>query len=368
MADLGGGDPMFALTPYRVWRELLRENEVDAEFRPRLRQILIASALFAPMRFLEKAIYGRRVRRTKIDKPPVYIMGYGRSGTTHLHNVMARDPQFGYVSTFHAVAQSFALVGSGLLKRLMARNVPKTRPMDNVAVDLDAPQEEAVALALSTRHAYLHYLSFPNSLRESYRRYVLFEDATGEQKERWVDAYLQILRKATYACEGRQLLLKSPVNSGRVPELLELFPDAKMVHIHRNPYEVFCSIEHLFRKVLPAQTLQRIHWDRVEDDFVTLYAVMLQKLIRDTEHLPADRYMEMSFQDLEADPLGQLERIYDTLELPGFAAARPRFRSYLDSLRGYEKNRYDVEPRVIERVNRDWGFALDRWGYPRRSV
>ena len=63
-----------------------------------------------------------------------------------------------------------------------------------------------------------------------------------------------------------------------------------------------------------------------------------------------------------------LETFYGRLELPGFAQAEPVLRAYLDSIRGYQKNRYALNDEVIEKVNREWGFAFEAWGYERVRV
>ncbi len=72
-----------------------------------------------------------------------------------------------------------------------------------------------------------------------------------------------------------------------------------------------------------------------------------------------------NFSDLEAAPMAQLRRVYESLQLPGFAAAEPAFRSYLDSVTGFQKNTYRIDDPVVAKVNRYWQFALDEWGYAR---
>ena len=75
--------------------------------------------------------------------------------------------------------------------------------------------------------------------------------------------------------------------------------------------------------------------------------------------------MEVRFEDLEADPLSEMRRIYDTLGLTGFDESEPALRAYIDSVSGYEKNSYQLDTDAIEKVNRHWGFAFDQWGYER---
>ena len=73
---------------------------------------------------------------------------------------------------------------------------------------------------------------------------------------------------------------------------------------------------------------------------------------------------ELRYESLETDPLGELRRLYATLDLPDFAAAEPAIRAYLDTIANYEKNRFaDVEPRFKAEVARRWRRGFDEWGY-----
>jgi LPS sulfotransferase NodH len=80
--------------------------------------------------------------------------------------------------------------------------------------------------------------------------------------------------------------------------------------------------------------------------------------------IPAGRLHEIRYEDLEADPLGQLRGMYDALQIGDFAAAEPAIRTYLDSIADYEKNRYlELEPAWKAEVARRWRRCFDEWGY-----
>ena len=53
------------------------------------------------------------------------------------------------------------------------------------------------------------------------------------------------LTKGEEAAQNSRLLIKSPVHTGRVKLLLDLFPNAQFIYIHRNPYQVFKSAVHM---------------------------------------------------------------------------------------------------------------------------
>ena len=82
--------------------------------------------------------------------------------------------------------------------------------------------------------------------RRHFGRFLTFEDALPAERARWRDNFLCFMRKVTLACSRRRgarrtaqpLLIKSPVHTARIAMLLELFPDARFVFIHRDPLEV----------------------------------------------------------------------------------------------------------------------------------
>ncbi len=79
--------------------------------------------------------------------------------------------------------------------------------------------------------------------REHFLKFLTFERAAATDPLRWQQSFLWFLRKVTYAQlpadrQPKQLLVKSPVHTARIPLLLQLFPAAKFIFIHRDPIEV----------------------------------------------------------------------------------------------------------------------------------
>ncbi len=179
---------------------------------------------------------------------------------------------------------------------------------------------------------------------------------------RWKEAYKTVLRKATFRAGGRRLLLKNPVNTGRISLLLDLFPDAKFIHIYPNPYVVFCSTLHFYQKMLSLIHLQEVSREEIEADIFLFYTALMRKFWAEKALIPRGNFVEVKFEDMEADPLAELRRIYTTLDLPGFADGTP-FRAYIAAQRDYRKNSYPLGEEIIEKVNRHWKFAVEAWGY-----
>ena len=360
--------------PPLVWARLILANRgVSPRYWGRLAQILALSALVTPLRLAEWLRHSRKLARVRFAEPPLFVLGFARSGTTHLQNLLAHDPRYGFLTAYQMVVPTFSLIGRGRLKRLMDKGMQaqgdQTRPMDQVKITLDSPQEEDVALSNTSHRSFVHALSFPGLARRLYERYALMGGGAAEEPlperelRRWERDYLRVLRKMTLHAGGRPLLLRNTVSTGRVEHLLRLFPDAKFVHIVRNPYTVYPSVRHLYRTLLPLYRLDDYDWPEFEDLLAEMYVGVMKKYLADRALIPEGRLAEVRFEDLERDPLGELERVYGELDLPGWEAARPEVESYLQSLRGYRKNRFDFDPALLRRVEERWGFALREWNY-----
>jgi len=303
-----------------------------------------------------------------IHPAPVFIIGHWRSGTTHLHNLLCQDENLGYLSTFQAMAPGFCLVGERVIKQFLARKARSrypTRLIDNIPLAFDGPQEDEFALANLSTRSFVHTFSLPRQAQEIFGRSVLFDASSQRARSRWIDTYLALLRKITLASGGKRLVVKNCAHTARIKTLLDLFPNAKFIHIHRNPYHVFLSTLHMHRTVLPRSQLQDIEPDQVEVHVLRFYDQLMRRFLADRSQIPAGSFVEIRFEDLEASPLDQLRCIYDGLGLPGFDAAEPGFRSYIDSVVDYKKNTYEMDGDVIARVNQHWQLAFGEWSYDR---
>jgi hypothetical protein len=74
---------------------------------------------------------------------------------------------------------------------------------------------------------------------------------------------------------------------------------------------------------------------------------------------------ELRFEDLAADPVGQIRALYQALNLPDFAYVEPALRAYLDSLGSYQKNTFPELPSDLRaRLAREWRRCFEEWDYP----
>lgn len=355
-----------AINSYRHWRRLLRfGGGVDAARRPMARHISRVSLFWAPLRVAERIFVEPKVAATELVHPPIFVIGHWRTGTTHLHNLLSLDPTLAYVSTFQTIAPQCSVLGHRILRPLVMRSMPATRPMDNMALGADLPQEEEFAVANQSLCSMYTGFYFPRKIEEAFRKFVLFQGISDQEKNEWERVYRWVLTKATLIGRGKQLVLKNPVNTGRIPELLALFPEAKFIHIHRSPYEVYHSTRNLYRTVLGQFSLQD-YGDADVDRFVlTFYQGSLNRLFATRALVPPGNYAEVAYSDLVARPQEELERLYSALSLTSYTDARPYMKRYLDRQQGYQPNQFQMVASDVTTVETHWSFALDQWSYPR---
>lgn len=315
-----------------------------------------------PFRRLEISKWADAVERTSIEAPPIFIIGTWRTGTTHLHNLMSQDGQFGFVSTLQAFCPDICIEGSRLLQPIFRRLLPKKRPMDNMAMALEYPQEEEYAMGNLSPYSFYHGYFLPRRMPALFDL-LSFDGGNGDVANVWKPLYLRVLKKATLIMNGRRLVLKNPLNTSRIPVLLEMFPGAQFLFFYRNPYVIFPSLRNTFSRLIGAYQLQAVSEARIEDYVFSFYDKMMHAYWRAKELIPAGQLMEVRFEDFEKGPLKVMEGIYGELRLPGFDGAKGRFERYLASQAGYEKNHYEVSRQTLDRISRDWQFAIERLGY-----
>lgn len=353
-----------ALGSFRNWVKLLWANGgVERKFLRRVGFVSAVSLLTIPLRAYERIAYCRTLKNVSLEKPPIFIVGHWRSGTTPLHQLLCRDPAMGYVSTFQTIAPEWFLTGNKYVKGLVARLVPSKRMMDNMNLTLDDPQEEEFAVAETSPYSFYHQWSYPRVGREYFERFALFRNEPDCVVDEWKRLYMNVLRKATLSHHNKQLVIKNPVNSARIKLLLELYPDAKFIHIHRNPYIVFLSTRHFFQSILAITQLQEIDRKTLDENILWYYEQLMQKYLSERDMIPAENHVEIRFEDFETNPLGELRRVYEELNLPGYKDAQSAFREHLAAHEGYKKNQYEIDAQTIRTVREHWGFAIDRWGY-----
>lgn len=329
----------------------------------------VAQCVRLPHSCYERVRYGRAIARNRLEKPPVFLVGHWRSGTTHLHNLMSRDPQFGYLR-FSETAMPCDMLGPMMKigRRVIDRALPETRGFDNVRVTLDEPQEEEMALGNLNPIGYYSIYYFPRRMHWHRDRALFFEETTAAERERFKRCYRDLVHKTSLAKAGRQLLFKNPPSTTRMPLLKELFPGAKFVHIVRNPWPVFRSSVSKFPRLYSFFSWQEFRdlGEATVDYTLDTYEKVMRRYLRDREALalPPEDLAETTYEKITEDPVGEIGRIYDQLGLEGKEEGLREIARYAESIREYRPNVHRISARQAEEVRERWRFSFEEWGYP----
>jgi len=342
----------------KTLQQVLDGMDVDPKYSNRVFYTKALISILAPLRAYED--FKDRNLSTKSLNPPVFILGHWRSGTTHLHNLMCKDPAASYVTTYHTVFTNF-LHSQGLLKPFMRLIMPGKRPSDNVKLDPNFPQEEEFALSNMTKDAFYHFFYFPTTVGNLYKRTISFDEPG--TRETWITVYNKLLLKAQQNTGNGRLVIKNPVNTGRFRVLANQYPEAKFINIHRNPFIVFLSTKKFFAELFPTLWFEDIGEDFLDEMILDLYVRLNSAYFEDAESVESSRLVEVAFADFEMAPIAHLEDIYHRLDIPGFERSRPVFEEYLQSLGQYKKNSYSISKGLADKIESRWSPIYRKWGY-----
>ena len=353
-----------------VMAVLLARNRVSIRYVPRFLLTLIINLVNLPFRLYERLLINPRMAKKKPENPPIFILGHWRSGTTHLHNLLCKDPRMAYASTFQSVFPDtlFSWLGRSLFEGFARLLIPGRRKGDNVVLGTRLPQEEEFALGDKTPLCYYYFWMFPRRMTEYYDRCVRMLGISDARKESWRSDYKLLIVKAIRDSGGIQFLSKNPPNTGRVEFLLETYPEAKFIHIHRNPVDVYLSTRNFFRKMMPHLQLQTIEDEQLGEDIFEIYKMLMKDFLKQRDQIPNGQLVEVSFDALEKDPMSVTQKIYETLRLEGYDTAESHFKLYVDRMKSYRKNRHEIAPELRDRIEKEWGFAFEAWGYKKQEA
>ncbi len=318
-----------------------------------------------PFRIYEKQAYDKKADQVKLKEPPVFILGHWRSGTTHLHNLLCEDADAAYVTTYQSVFpdQSLAAGAKFLFKNIMRMIMPLKRAGDNIKLSIDYPQEEEFTLGARNPASFYYYWYFPELIKEFYDQYLTFEASDEQLRTTFIRDYKRVINKAILYTGKERFFSKNPVNTARIPMLLEMYPDAKFIHIHRNPVNVILSTRHFFSHMMPGLSLHKIDYDKVNADIYSIYKRMMGDYFKTRELIPEGNLIEVKYESLIANTMEEMKKIYDAFGFEGFDTASPVIKRYAESKKGYVKNKYIIKRDLLDEILLNTDFTMKKWGY-----
>lgn len=350
--------------PAKVWFSNLARNRFAVSWS-RLHYALGVSG-FCPvssmLAMVQRLGWSRVIARTEIQKPPVFILGHWRSGTTLLHEYLGLDPRFASPTTYQCFAPWHFLLTEGIVSRYGNWLLPDRRPMDNMKAGWALPQEDEFALMnLGAPSPYLR-LMFPNhpvpytETLDSAR----FRPADLQAWRRQFEWFVKALTYKTH----KQLLLKSPPHTGRIGILSQMYPDSKFIHIVRDPRKLYPSTMKLWNSLDENQALQSPTDQSMLQSFVLESLVSMYRAFdRDRASIPDSQIIDVRYEEFIAKPVQTLEKIYKYLDLGPYDSIRSNWENKIEQERGYQTNKLQIDPEQEAMILDRWSDYARKYGY-----
>jgi hypothetical protein len=327
---------------------------------PLVATALAAAAFNSTAGTFQRRRYGARIAAVKFRRPPLFVVGHWRSGTTLLHEYLALDGRHRAPTTFECFAPGHCLLTGKYLTRLRFL-VPPRRPMDEMEAGWDKPQEDEFALMAMGLPSVYTQAAFPNEPVDLDT--LDFQGVPSQERQRWQEGLRSFLQLVQFRHAEKRLVLKTPGHLGRVRVLLETFPEARFVHIVRDPHRVFPSTIKLWKALYETQGFQKPRFEGLTERVFSAFERMYAQFERDRALIPAGRLHEIRYEDLVADPAGQLGLLYRRLGLGDASRIASALDVYRRRTKDYQTNRFELGEDMREEVDRRWGRFMRPYGY-----
>ena len=336
-------------------RKLLAAFEDEADLHLLGRSVLRAAtvrALETRLRLehlcdLRPEIAARPVER------PVFITGMQRTGTTKLHRLLSCAPELRHLTSVEALHP--APTGRPVpddpedraRRRRFAKNAERgmrylSPPLFAIhPIEADSPEEDVFLFDVTfVSPAVDASLSVP-----SYTRWIREID----QKPPY--AYVRRLIQLLLWQRPGRYLGKTPHYQENLDVLLEVFPDAKIIHTHRDPRKVVPSFSSMMAH--NGALLSRRHEpNEIGRRVMEQMASSGDRAIAARDGAPEGALLDVHYDALVAEPLGQLRRIYDFLELEWSPEAVGRMERWIS---GNPQHKYGIHRYGLA----DFGLAAE---------
>lgn len=330
--------------PLDTWARMLVRDGAIGKIHPRywvrLMGALFTSALGTAVTLPERLALAPFLPRAggsaaKSETPILFVLGYYRSGTTHLHYLLSCDPALATPRWYQMLAPQGFGVSWTFLRYFLVPFLSSKRPQDDVAYGPEYPAEDDFGVCnLSAACAMPGRMVLPGCW-EYYSRFHSLEGLSERELGRFRRAQLAITWKLSRVSGGRMLLLKTPSHTARLGELARLYPNAKFIHLHREPEAVLKSNVAMHRRFAPFLLQPHPGDAEIRRRVIAEYDQTERKFLEESAAIPTDRLVRLRYEDLIADPIGQLRGAYERLRLGMTSAFEARAAAYLETVRNY---------------------------------
>jgi len=263
----------------------------------------------------------------------VFVLGFWRSGTTLLHELLASGPRMAAPRTWQCMNPSGFRIGGAPASR-----AAMSRPMDAISVSALSPQEdEFVLLARGAPSVYRAWLD-PRRWRETLPA-LRQETWLSLAEEKWLADWRTFL--GWCLPEGADtLVVKSPNHVFRLQALHRAWPQARMVWTLRDPVDTWHSNRKMWRAMTAMYGLwswQDENLDRLLLEAMVEYAAALRWA---ADNLGPDTTTYLDFDRLARDTAQILQALTERLDLGSWESWLPSVQPRLEQSARHPQESY----------------------------
>ncbi|MCX6246010.1 MAG: sulfotransferase [Bacteroidetes bacterium] len=343
--------------------DLQKFHTVERKYQTKLFLSKAVAGILEPFNLAERMIWQKRIREYWPQTPPLFIIGFWRSGTTLLHNLLCQDPEAAYTTTFQTVFPNLLLTQAWWLRPFINLFLPARRPYDNVSMDMDFPQEEDFGMMNIQPTTIYKFFLFPGEFDSIIEKELFTGSLPPEKVSQWKEAYQSMIAKAVFSRGGARYIGKNPCHLSRTGLLKEMYPDAKFIFIHRNPYQVVESFYRFIHTIFPGVQLQDVPPDFSRENAVRFYATIMNAYLQDRKKIPASDLIELRMDTFIQDIPGNLGMIYEKFNMGNYSRVSARVEKFRAENPRPSHNSYPPEPETIRLVDQYASGIVHELGY-----
>lgn len=342
---------------------LMKRNKVSYSFKNIFRlAFLFQSALWSSVfSWIEHLRFSKALKNYPAPIDPIFIIGHWRTGSTLLHQLMNLDPHMTTPTLFQVAVPDSFLVSYPYYRPLFKRIISEHRPMDQVRIGIDEPQEDEYAIYRITSYSPLENLVFSNSPAYFLNHGTPFLPPE-DQLERWKSDLKAFFGKLHFKTNKR-IVSKNPFNSFRIKTLLDIFPAAKFIHIVRHPDDVIPSTIHMWDILQRQNRLNNPVTPPTFNEVTRILNTLLTAIENDLKSLSQDQYTELRFEDLEKEPVAVLRKIYQQIGLEFTDEFEVNINRFMKETANFQKNTFSLMPDERSYIREHLGSYMKKYDY-----
>jgi hypothetical protein len=322
---------------------------------------IIRYLILEPFRLAQVLIFQKRIERHEITKPPIFILGHWRSGTSHLQNLLFQDPNHTTSTIFSGLFADNYFVTEFWLKGILnficrifkVKYAIQRMPMNlNIPVELDSS-----LCAMLSEHSYSWGHLFPKKFEKWFNKLVLNQDEKIARE--WIKDYDFMIRKLSYRSKGKRVVVKCPGDTARMTLLIKKYPDAKFIYIHRNPISVYNSNQYLWKIIQQQNSVQIISDTEIKKLIINTYKQLLSAYLKQRELIPTSQLVEVHFKNIQQNTLKEIIYIYSNLGLK--PVPEQELTALVNANKSYKAKTYSTSIDLEKELRSEWDFAFREW-------